>query len=168
MTKASTVKINNSEQFNNVMMNYFYKKNSAELYAVLDYIDKNDMYDSKSAKSPIYGFFAGIRTDNPQVFKHLQQTNNSPTIAKMFKASEQFSYVAEDMLKRKDYYLESPSSLDAFWGYFFATGDDRVIKKICDTSVFSQDVIVKDAAKWSLASNQSVHPNKIKACSMYK
>lgn len=169
ISTSSQPEIKTSQELGDTMMNYFLKKNTAELFVILNYISKSDYLNSnKSSTAPIIGFYAGIQHENPKIFKKLQQNQNNRSTTKMLKSSKEFENIMEDMLKREDYYIERPALLDAFWGYFYATGDDRVIKKLCETSLNSTDILVKEAAKWSLASNKQQYPAKIKECSLYK
>lgn len=165
--EGNQIKITNSEQFNETLMNYFLKKNTAELPAMVNFVSQNSYYTGNT-KSPLYGFFAGIQHENPVAFAKLEKLNVTNDTHKMLKTAKEYENVAEDILKRDSYYLESPVSLDAFWGYFFATGDERVIKKLCATAKNSDDYIVKAAAEWSLKSNRKSYPDKIKECSVYQ
>lgn len=158
--------ITTHEQFNNTMMNYFRQKDTTKLPLIVDFVSRNNIYTG-SGKAPLYGFFAGIQHENPKSFNELERMKLSESARKMLKTAKEYKIIAEDMLAINNYYLESPASLDAFWGYFFATGDDRVIKKMCQTAQQSDNYTVKSAAEWSLNANRKKYP-EIKSCSAYK
>ncbi len=167
-TCAAVAKITDSKQFNGIFMNYFIKKNTAQLPEMINFISENNLYEVKNSKSPLYGFFAGIKHETPAEFGNLEKMNVTDSTRKMLKSAKEYEFIVQDILKRNNYYLESPAALDAFWGYFFATGDERIIKKLCYTEQNSPDYLVKAAAEWSLNSNRKQYPWKIKACSAYK
>ncbi len=75
--------------------------------------------------------------------------------------------------------LDSASALDLLWGYYFATGDSKALRRIVAIFKFadaptklkglSEDrvplyTILPEAAKWSLSSNAEQHPEILKAC----
>jgi hypothetical protein len=71
--------------------------------------------------------------------------------------------------------ISSPEILDALWGAFFATGDDRYVRRIIDVLEFAEpnvsgievdaaDLLLGSAAKWSLTSNASIHPEVLDIC----
>jgi hypothetical protein len=58
---------------------------------------------------------------------------------------------------------ESPTDLDMLWLTFFATGDALPLKRISSVLEFPEqiqmdDVLLADAARWSLTSNAKQHP----------
>ncbi len=167
-TCAAIAKITNYQQFNGMFMNYFIKKNTAQLPEMVNFISQNNLYEAKNSKSPLYGFFAGIKHENPNTFENLEKMNVNQSTHKMLKTAKEYEFIVQDILNRNNYYLESPATLDAFWGYFFATGNEKIIKKLCYTAQNSPDYLVKSAAEWSLNSNRKQYPHKIKVCSAYK
>jgi hypothetical protein len=66
--------------------------------------------------------------------------------------------------------IASPSFIDALWGSFFATGDERFVQRIIGTLSLlksqgnTQDVLIGGAAKWSLTSNAIQHPRVLEIC----
>ena len=167
-TAKSKNTISNGEQFNNILMNYFIEKDTNQLPLLINFISSKKMLEKqKNTKAPLMGFFAGIYHENEDLFEQLEEMKLSNSALSLLSSSKEFEEIAEDMLSHKDYVLESPEALDSFWGYFFATGRDDVIQKLCYTSENSGDTIVKGAAKWSLDSNRKQFPNKIKKCSDY-
>lgn len=163
---CASIKISSEDDLGNVMMSYFMKKDTSQLPMIVRYVSTHEMFKG-SSRAPLMGFFAGIKRDNPTYFIQLAKMPVSQNTNKMFQASNEFNIVIEDMFKRKYYSLESPAALDTFWGYFFATGDERAIAKLCYTSEHAKSSVVRGAAKWSLDSNRNQYPNKIKACSEY-
>lgn len=167
-TCAAVAKITDSQQFNGMFMNYFIKKNTAQLPEMINFISENNLYEAKNSKSPLYGFFAGIKHENPNAFWDLEKMNVTESTRRMLKTAKEYEFIVQDILKHNNYYLESSAALDAFWGYFFATGEEKIIKKLCYTAQNNPNYLVKGAAEWSLNSNRKQYPNKIKACSAYK
>ncbi len=81
-----------------------------------------------------------------------------------------------DILKLK---LDSASTLDLLWGYYFATGDSQALRRIVSMFNFADapDKVkgvpddrtplyktLPDAAKWSLSSNATQHPKVLADC----
>ncbi|MBZ5657847.1 MAG: hypothetical protein LAO56_21505 [Acidobacteriia bacterium] len=65
--------------------------------------------------------------------------------------------------------ISSPGFLDALWGSFFATGDERYVRRLISTlpllsSKDTQNVLIGGAAQWSLASNAEQHPRVMEIC----
>ena len=73
--------------------------------------------------------------------------------------------------------LDSPSALDLLWGYYFATGDSKALRRIVSMFNFADApeklrglpkgrtplyTILPDSAKWSIASNAGQHPKILK------
>jgi hypothetical protein len=81
-----------------------------------------------------------------------------------------------DILKLK---LDTASTLDLLWGYYFATGDSQALRRIVSMFNYADapDKVkgvpddrsplyktLPDAAKWSLSSNASQHPKVLADC----
>jgi len=66
--------------------------------------------------------------------------------------------------------IDSPQFLDALWGSFLATGDERYVQRLISTLPLldRKDDIMKmligGAAKWSLTSNAVQHPKVMEIC----
>ena len=66
--------------------------------------------------------------------------------------------------------ISSPSFLDALWGSFFATGDDRYVQRLIsalpmlDTKGDVARMLIGGAAQWSLTSNAVQHPKVMEIC----
>jgi len=75
--------------------------------------------------------------------------------------------------------LDSPSALDLLWGYFFATGDSKALRRIVAMFRYADAptklegipkdrsplyVILPKAAKWSISSNARQHPKVMEDC----
>lgn len=81
-----------------------------------------------------------------------------------------------DILKLK---LDTPSTLDLLWGYYFATGDSKALRRIVSMFNYADapDKVegvpddrtplyktLPGAAKWSLSSNATQHPKVLADC----
>ncbi|MFI5114512.1 MAG: hypothetical protein ACHP7J_05145 [Terriglobales bacterium] len=72
-----------------------------------------------------------------------------------------------DLLKDE---INSPQFLDALWGSFFATGDERYVQRLISAlpMLATKDDVTKmligGAAQWSLTSNAVQHPKVMEIC----
>jgi len=66
--------------------------------------------------------------------------------------------------------INTPQFLDALWGSFFATGDERYVQRLIsalpmlETKGDVMTVLIGGAAKWSLTSNAFQHPKVMEVC----
>jgi hypothetical protein len=65
--------------------------------------------------------------------------------------------------------INSPGFLDALWANFFASGDERYVKRVISALPLLNDsdtgrMLIGGAAKWSLASNAFQHPRVMQIC----
>lgn len=72
----------------------------------------------------------------------------------------------EDLMKVP---VETPQTLDMLWSTFFATGDSEPVERIISVlpeaeNGHGQEIIVGNAAKWSLASNSRQHKRVNEIC----
>ena len=165
-SEGQSAKITDITQFNQRLDNYQFKKTSTELNAIVNYLSESDLLiNDKNAKAPIRGFFIGIKHDNPAAFQALLKKNLSKSIKSTILAANEFSTDMELFLSNKiDYSPESAAFLDMMWGYFYATGDVRVLNKMCQVQKENPDTVIKVVAKWSYQSNMKKFPSKIKPC----
>lgn len=162
-------KIMSSEQFDMAFENYLNNPNSVALKEITQYVSESGILTSKNAKAPIQGFYMGVMHKNPTEFKQLENTKLSDNAQRIFRMVKEFSSDMEGILDDKiKYYPESPAFLDMLWGYFYATGDNRVLKKMCYIQNNDSDYLIKSAARWSYNSNMQSFPNKIRSCDNYK
>jgi len=72
-----------------------------------------------------------------------------------------------DLLKDE---INSPQFLDALWGSFFATGDERYVQRLIsalamlDAKGDVTKMLIGGAAQWSLTSNAVQHPKVMQIC----
>jgi len=66
--------------------------------------------------------------------------------------------------------IKDPGFLDALWASFFASGDERYVKRIISALPLVQEksdierMLIGGAARWSLASNAYQHPKVMQIC----
>jgi len=65
--------------------------------------------------------------------------------------------------------ISSPGFLDALWANFFASGDERYVKRVIAALPLFNDsdasqMLIGGAARWSLASNAFQHPKVMQIC----
>lgn len=66
--------------------------------------------------------------------------------------------------------ISNPGFLDALWVSFFASGDERYVKRVINalqllkTQGDTGKILIGGAAKWSLASNAFQHPKVMQIC----
>ena len=125
--------------------------------------------NNKNSKAPMQGFYMGVLHKNPLDFKQIENMQLSNDTQKILNFAKSFSPDMEGILDNKiKYYPESPAFLDMLWGYYYATSDNRVLRKICYIQKNDTDYIIRSAAQWSYNSNMHTFPNKIKSCDNYK
>lgn len=162
-------KILNSQQFDMAFENYLNNPNKIALKEITQYLSEGDILTNKNAKAPIQGFYMGVLHKNPLDFKQIENMQLSNDTQKILNFAKSFSPDMEGILDNKiKYYPESPAFLDMLWGYYFATADNRVLRKMCYIQNNDPDYIIRSAAQWSYNSNMKTFPNKIKSCDNYK
>lgn len=160
----SSGKITNRNQFDRTLEYYFYKKDSAQLAQIVNYLNSSNYLDIKYTKAPVQGFFMGILHENPATFNSIEKMQLSSSLKTTLNDAKEFSPYIESVLNNKpDYGVESAAFLDMLWGYYLATGDNRVLNKMCEIQKTNPDPVIKGAAKWSYESNKQKHPGKIKS-----
>lgn len=163
--EKKSYKITSDEQLVLVMEQYQFKKLEVDLDAVTAYLSESDILSEPTAKAPVSGFYIGILKENPEKFKKLANDVNSPSLESVLKSSKEFSTDMEMILSgEQKYYPENPSFLDSLWGYYYATGDERVIKEMCSIKNYAYDPVLRGAANWSLKAHKEKFPDKIKDC----
>ncbi len=151
----------------------------------------------ENARIPLIGFFSQVfRHNASQVHTWYQQIKNLPeddletiTTAIWISNTEEGMKLLEtenpilfekktppDILTLK---LDSPSTLDLLWGFYYATGDSKVLRRIVTMFNYADVTkkpeglpegrtplytILPDAAKWSLSTNARQHPKILKDC----
>lgn len=161
-----TYKIKNDEQLVQIMEQYSNEKSVQDLNAITDYLVESEMLlQSSNAKAPLQGFYIGILKDSPDEFKLQTKRKITPSFESILKSSKAFSGDMELILSgEQTYYPEYPAFLDMLWGYYYSTGDDRVIKMMCKIKDKDIDKTIRASAKWSLEAHKQKFPDKIKGC----
>ena len=158
-------RIINDNQLSITMDKYFYKKDSSDLAPIMNYLSTSPLLSQKHAKAPIEGFFMGIYHENPTAFNQLEKMQLSNQALVVLKVAKEFSPDMERILSNKqNYYPESPAFLDMLWGYWRATGDNRVINKMCFIKEKDENALIRAAAEWSFNAHLKQYPDRIKGC----
>ena len=131
-SKEKNYEIKNDEQLVQATETYYLEKNKDALYAITDYLSERQLLSDKDYVLLYHGFFMGVLHDDSQVYGELFEGDNAMSVTNALKTAKQFSYDMESILDgTQRYYPENPEFLDTLWGYFYATGDERVINKLC-------------------------------------
>ena len=163
------------------------------------------VFDKENARPPMIGFFSQVMTQNPTHIEawitDLQDLNeagrnvllesawrsNTESAREYFRAAGLDEYLrrrAPDLLSVE---VTDPSTLDMLWGHFYATGDEKSVRRIVSAFALSKhsgaierfkqssektddekreaylEVVFK-AARWSLESNCRQHPLVLEHC----
>ncbi len=167
---------------------YYQNKNTGTVKEIIDMFntipDKELLLSLKNpgALKGLSGFFMGIFIENPDLYKEYRQQKNTGDVNYILDDAFMLSSVIKPLLERSQTTCLNDTSLDMYWGYFYATGDARAVatikntsdraqpckqnnqnckkiycKKDCtksDLKVFASDL----SAEWSLKSNAKYHP----------
>ncbi len=164
-SKEKTYEINNDEQLVQATETYYLDKNKDALYAITDYLSYRKLLSDKDYVLLYHGFFMGIMHDDLSLYDSLFDSDNAMSVIRIAKTARQFSYDMESILDgTQRYYPENPEFLDTLWGYFYATGDERVINKLCYIRDFDYSQNIRSIAQRSLEANREKYPDKVKAC----
>lgn len=159
------VKISDDREFVRVLEDYQVEKSETDLDAIINYLETSGLLSEPAYMSPLQGFFIGILLTDKEKFISLNNTIKKPALKTVFKVAKTSANEMENILsENQTYYPETLEFLDSLWGYYYATGDDRVIKKICKIKERDIDAEIRAAAKWSLKSHIEKFPTKIKGC----
>ncbi len=145
----------------------------------------------QNARAPLLGFLSQVfRQNTDQIASWYQQTKDLPpkdqeliNMAIWISNTKESNQLLEkelptafagktppDILTLK---LDSSSALDLLWGYYFATGDSKALRRIAAMFRYADApekvdglpegrsplyVILPKAAKWSISSNARQHP----------
>jgi len=163
--KEKNYEIKNDEQLVQATETYYLEKNKDALYAIADYLSERQLLSDKDYVLLYQGFFMGVLHDNSQVYGELFERDNAMSVINVLKTAKQFSYDMESILDgTQRYYPENTEFLDTMWGYFYATGDERVINKLCYIRDFDYSQNIRSIAQGSLEANREKYPDKVKAC----
>ena len=161
----TTYHIKNDEELVKIMENFSVEKSEADVNAITDYLTESDILSTYNVKAPIQGFYIGILKENPDLFKAQAKRNITPTVQSILEVSKEFSSDMELILSgEQTYYPEGAAFLDMLWGYYYSTGDYRVIKLLCSIKDKDIDKTIRAAARWSLEAHKQKFPDKIKGC----
>ncbi len=156
-------KITSLDELNTMINGYVYKKDVNELTAIADYLSYSNALNKKT-QFPMLGFFMGIKHENPKMFQTLRQKPYEPNMKHLLSEAENVSETMERFLNDEvNQHQETADFLNTLWGYFYATGDKRVLNKMCilqstGTAMFQIRTGIAYEA------NKSKFPDLIKDC----
>lgn len=171
----------------------FYYRNPRpdQLIAQLKAWSAEGTLQDSNARAPLLGFLSQVFHQNPQQLQDWYlQTRSLPakdqeliTMALWMSDSAESKALLKkempkafagktppDILQLK---LDSPSTLDLLWGYYFATGESKVLRRIIEMFRYADApqklegipegrtplyTTLPHAAKWSISSNARQHP----------
>ena len=195
---SSTKTITTQDQVEEWLTYYYLHPRPDLTIPALQYVDQEGWLKKDNARPPIVGFFAQVLAQNPDRTKEwaaelataseaqrsvfataLWMVNSDDSrglLAHMASnAASPFRDHAENLLKKpppnllKDE-VDSPSFLDALWGSFFATGDERYVQRLISVLPYLkkegdiQKLLIGGAAKWSLTANAVQHAKVLEIC----
>lgn len=178
-----------TEEFSRQITFYYQNKDInkvKEMIKNLNRIPNNQLLTSLSNQGAFRafgGFFMGIIVENPNFYNAVRQQGNTDDVNYLLDDAFLISSQIEFFLKKSQNLCLDQTTLDMFWGYFFATGDKRAVEAIkttanraepckkdkhqCITTYCKKEGCTKDnlklfasdlSAEWSLKSNAKTHP----------
>lgn len=154
-TKAKKRTIKSEQQFIQAVENYHKEKTDLNLYAITNYIQETEYLGYKGSHAILFGFFTGILHEHPVLYDKLYHYYGEIHLVRMLqlveKSYDNFEYALDGTQK---FYPEGKDFITQLWGYYYATGDMRVIKLLCKIKKYDFSNEVRFYAKNSLVINQ--------------
>ena len=185
------------EQLNEWMMHYYQHPRSDLTVSAVEFMAKSGELANKGAQAPIGAFLGQVFIQNPQkvepwfsqlkngednqkqvlalalwianteAFAHFLQTlepGSSPSVSEYVKGL--LATRSPDLLTDE---VTNAGFLDMLWGSFFATGDERYVRRIIGKLPWAktdniQQELIGGAAQWSLTSNAAQHVRVLDIC----
>lgn len=177
---------------------YYLKPEPARLPQALRLMSEKGLLKEDKGASPVTGFLSGVFRANPKRARDLagglaflpEDEQSVVLLGLWYSAIPESKAILNELTAsmpsqgaRIAFLLATPALpvvevppdqgawvLDAWWGYFFATGDELPVKAVIATLPWTGvqgDLgrrMVGDAARWSLASNAAQHDRVLAIC----
>lgn len=157
--------IKNEAQLIQAIEQFQYDKREIKLYAISNFIVQTEFLAYKGAQAPLYGFYTGILHEMPITFHKLYIIYGEIHFLRLLKLVEHSYDAFEATLENtQKFYPEGTDYLDKLWGYFYATGDQRVINILCKIQKNDYDPAIRNLAKRSLEKNQPKFSEFVMKC----
>ena len=189
------------EQVSKWMTHYYEHPAPGEVFSSLKYMSDTDMLAYKKSYAPTFGFLAGIFKNNPKESKEL--LNKLKTLKKFpaeiliqgiwyanlpdsektalailekhpdLKSKFNFMYKEKPVSVEDIPFSKAPWVVDALWGDFMATGNEKPVSRIISALKWSDEkhddndidkLVIGVAAKWSLVSYSINHKKVLEIC----
>lgn len=189
------------EQVSKWMTHYYEHPVPGEVFPALKYMSDTNMLAHKKSHAPTFGFLSGIFNSNPKKSKELLNElktlkkfptevliqgiwfanlpdSKKTTLAILEKHPDlkpKFNYMyKENPVFVEDISFEkAPWVVDALWGDFMATGNEKPVSRIISALKWSDEkhddndidkLVIGVAAKWSLVSYAINHKKVLEIC----
>lgn len=180
------------------MTYYYLSPQPALVPKAIFFIERQGLLDCQNAKASFVAFFSQIFAQNPtklpawiEELKALKQPHKNLVwsalwMANTAEAKGQMIIVAKQLMPNdqasivkythkavpiETMEISSPAILDMLWGHFFATGDERYVKRImtvlqrsAPTEHNGESAIISGVAQWSLTCNARQHKRVLQIC----
>lgn len=151
--------IKTENQLINAIEQFQYDKQEVKLYAISNYIVETEFLGYQGTHALLQGFYSGILHERPNLFGKLYHYYGEIHFLRLLQLTEQFYQTMEDILDEKQkVYPDGSEFIDTLWGYFYATGDKRVIHTLCRIQKNDYNHTIKNKVKMSLERNQKTYP----------
>jgi len=157
--------IKSEEQLVQAIENFQYDKTDLNLYAITNYINQAEYLGYKGSHAILFGFYMGILHEHPILFDKLFHYYGEIHLLRMLqlieKSYDNFEYALSGT---QNFYPEGKDFITQLWGYFYATGDERVLKLLCKIKKYDYSPEIRDYVRITLTQNQPKFPEIIMKC----
>ena len=151
--------IKTEKQLIHAIEQFQYDKRDVKLYAISNYIVETEFLGYVGTHALLQGFYSGILNEHPNLFDKLYYYYGEIHFVRLLQQTERFYQTMEDILDEKQrVYPDGPEFINTLWGYFYATGDKRVIYTLCRIQKHDYSHEIKNKIKMSLEKNQKIYP----------
>ncbi len=158
------IKIENTDQLNAMMNKFLYRKDANEAKEIARYLSQGNALN-RETRFPVAGFFMGIKNDNPQLFDELKQQSYSRDVEDtLVEAEKTAARVNEFLGQELTSHQETPEFLGTMWGYFYATGDTRVLDRMCEMEKRTLSQMFRLRIIYTYEANMGKFPDIIQPC----
>lgn len=196
---ASAAEVTTEKQLDEWLMYYYLHPRPDLTVSAIHLMSKKGWLSKASSQSPVSSFLAQVFVSNSDKTKSwltelrassddqktmaalsVWMAHTSNSVSLLESAGATGSPLYQDYVRRllmddhpPDFLKDTISSagfLDALWGSFFATGDERYVQRLIsalpllDTKGDVARMLIGGAAQWSLTSNAVQHPKVMEIC----
>ncbi len=159
-----TSKIDNTEQLNATINKFLYHKKADDVYAIADYLSKGNTLNEET-RFPMVGFFMGVKNENEQLFNEIKKQSYSQNMKETLEKADNSAEGMKKFLGQElPAHSETPEFLSILWGYFYATGDKRILEKMCEMEKRTLSKMFRLRVIYTYEANMGKFPDIIEPC----